>query len=816
MPRFSASQGRSVAVLVASSDAARRGEIAARLSALWRVAEATDLASALAAMADEPRVVVVDVPLPGSEGAGVIADLRARAPYCPVVALVGEEDAALADELDGRVGIQVLERAAVRGALGGAVAAALSGAGGDALAVAARDAIFGALREGVLVHSPTGRLVRCNQVAADLLGVREGDRFAEHFGGPTAVLIGEDGAWLRPEDLPVPRVLATGRPSGEQVFQGPWGDEQRWLNFESRPLCDEQGEVYAVVSSVRDVTERMEGSAALLAAERRQYLLLEHTSEGYLVLDGAGRIIEASPPAERVLHGPIALGSDAARLIHLPDRARFHALLAEVRGEGAGHLSAELRVGEDEERLCWLEVTLSNRLDEPTVAGIVVNLRDVTERRRGDESLARLSAIVEDSGDAIVSETLEGAVTSWNAAAERLFGYRAEEMVGESSLVVVPEAARAGAIAVRRKIRAGEPYAPTIETTRRRKDGRIVDVAVTASPVRDRCGQLIGISWIIRDITERRRLERERREAVERFRLGFQRAAIGMAMIDHDEVVRRVNPALCKLLGRSPGELVGHRAGEFVHPGDLAQRDAQLARVRSGEQHHYRNERRLVRADGQVTWVLIDVVDVEGDETTAPYLFAQLQDITDRKHMEVELAHQARHDTLTGLPNRIQLTEALGQALQRAEAEHRAMALVFVDLDGFKVVNDRFGHRRGDRLLAEIAERLVEAAHPDDTVARLGGDEFVVVCEHAEDDAGAIGLGEAIATRFDAPFGEEQLVVRASCGVVVASGILSADEALECADAAMYEAKADGGGKARLYERPLAVPQSLFASGLGS
>lgn len=802
-------------VLVASSDAARRGEIAARLAALWRVAEATDLASALAAMASEPRVVVVDVPLPGSEGPGVIADLRARAPYCPVVALVAPDDAALAGELAGRAGIQVLDRSASRGTLGGAVAAALAEAAGDAAALAARDAIFGALREGVLVHSPTGRLVRCNQVAAELLGVREGDAFAAHFHRPGAVLIAEDGARLSPQDLAIPKVVATRRPSGAQVFQVRSGEQRRWLNLESRPLLDAQGELYAVVSSVRDVTERMEASADLAAAERRQYLLFEHTSEGYLVLDRAGRIIEASPPAERVLHRPIVPGSDAARLIHLFDRARFHALLIEVRGEGAGHLSAELRVGEgDEDRPSWLEVTLSNRLDEPTVAGIVVNLRDVTERRRKDESLARLSAIVEDSGDAIVSETLEGAITSWNAAAERLFGYRAEEMVGESSLVVVPEPARAGAIALRRKIRAGEPYAPTIETTRRRKDGRIVDVAVSASPVRNRGGQLIGISWITRDITERRRLERERRQAVERFRLGFERAAIGMAMIDHDEVVRRVNPALCKLLGRSPGEVVGHRAGEFVHRDDLAARNAQLERVRSGEQHHYRNERRLVRADGQVTWVLIDVVDVQEDETTAPYLFVQLQDITDRKHMEAELAHQARHDTLTGLPNRTQLSEALDQALSRAEAEDRAMALVFVDLDGFKVVNDRFGHRRGDRLLGEIAQRLVKAAHPNDTVARLGGDEFVVICEHVEDAAGALGLGEAIASHFDAPFGEEALVVRASCGVLVTSGALSADEALECADAAMYEAKADGGGKARLYERPLAVPQSLFASGL--
>ncbi|MDA8289633.1 MAG: PAS domain S-box protein [Actinomycetota bacterium] len=816
MPRFSASQQPVVAVLLASSDAELRGELAAQLSARVQVSEAGDLAASFAAMVSEPHLVVVDLPLADSDGAGALADLRARSPHCPVVALVRKQDADLARALEGREGVRVLERSAARGgALRHTVAAVLSSSGAKERAVEVRDAILDALSEAVLVHSPTERLVRCNEVAAELLGVREGDRFAEHFGGTRAVLIAEDGTRLGHGDLAVPRVLATHRPSGAQVFQATLGATRRWLHLESRPLLNDQGEVYAVVSSVRDVTERLEASTARYAAARRQCLLFEHACQSYLVLDAAGRIIEASQSAERALRRPIVLASEAERLVHLPDRARFHALLTMVRGEGAGHLVGELRFGRGEDDLCWLEVTFSNRLDEPTVAGIVVNLRDVTERRRGEESLARLSAIVEDSGDAIVSETLGGEIISWNAAAERLFGYRAEQMIGESSLVVVPEPARAEAIAMRHGIRARGPSAPTIETTRRRKDGRIVDVAVTASPVRDRCGQLIGISWITRDITERRRLEQERRQAVERFRLGFERAAIGMAMIDHHEVVRRANPALCTLLGRSPGELVGRRAGEFVHCADLAEHSAQFARLRSGKQHHDRSERRLVRADGQVIWVLIDVVEVEGDETR-PYLFAQLQDITERKRIENELAYQARHDTLTGLPNRIRLTEALEQALARAAADERAMALVFVDLDGFKVVNDQFGHSRGDRLLGEIAERLAQGAHPDDTIARLGGDEFAVVCEHVEDGAGAAGLGEAIAARFDEPFGEEQLVVRASCGVVVLAGILSADEALECADAAMYEAKADGGGRARRYERPLGVPHTLSASGPGS
>jgi diguanylate cyclase (GGDEF)-like protein/PAS domain S-box-containing protein len=185
---------------------------------------------------------------------------------------------------------------------------------------------------------------------------------------------------------------------------------------------------------------------------------------------------------------------------------------------------------------------------------------------------------------------------------------------------------------------------------------------------------------------------------------------------------------------------------------------------------------------------------------------AAQSELAARRQLEADLVHQAHHDPLTGLPNRALLQDRLGQAIARLDRSARAVAVLLLDLDRFKVVNDSLGHAAGDRILEAVAERLLQTVRPGDTVARLGGDEFVLVCDHINGELDAVGLADRVADGFNHPFhvGDHAFRVSASIGIAMATDP-SADPAvlLRDADAVMYRAKARGGGCWEIFDADL-------------
>ena len=195
-------------------------------------------------------------------------------------------------------------------------------------------------------------------------------------------------------------------------------------------------------------------------------------------------------------------------------------------------------------------------------------------------------------------------------------------------------------------------------------------------------------------------------------------------------------------------------------------------------------------------WVALSVSTVRGEHGELLYLISQMQDITERKAAEARLAHQALHDPLTGLPNRT----LFGDRMLVARARIRrggSLAVIFCDLDGFKTVNDRFGHDTGDRVLADVAGRMSAVVRPSDTIARIGGDEFAILCEGI-DERGAIAVANRVAFALDSPIhvGEGALRMTASIGIVLTDDAECGAEALlGAADGAMYMAKRAGGAR---------------------
>ncbi|MCU0265720.1 MAG: EAL domain-containing protein [Actinomycetia bacterium] len=281
-----------------------------------------------------------------------------------------------------------------------------------------------------------------------------------------------------------------------------------------------------------------------------------------------------------------------------------------------------------------------------------------------------------------------------------------------------------------------------------------------------------------------------------RFRELFRRFPVGMAILDDDGHFIEVNDALCQLLARSRGDLLGTTYDEVVHPDERADVVLNRERVIRQEIPVLRVERLLLRPDGSAFWGRVATTRVA--DHGGVFWLSSLEDVTARREAEERLISQALHDPLTGLPNRRLLLDRLGQALARSKRDGRDVAVLFLDLDHVKRINDSLGHDAGDELLATVSQRLLDAVRATDTVSRLGGDEFVVVCEQVHDRAELERVAQRVldAVRIPTDIGGEQVVVTASVGVVTP---LTPDDPpqdlLRAADAAMYRAK--HGGRAR-------------------
>jgi PAS domain S-box-containing protein len=260
---------------------------------------------------------------------------------------------------------------------------------------------------------------------------------------------------------------------------------------------------------------------------------------------------------------------------------------------------------------------------------------------------ARLAALVESSADAIVGETLEGIVTDWNPAAERLYGYRADEVIGKPLWRLIPPERLPEADEILARARAGDSIVE-FETVRRAKDGRQVDVALTVSPVWSESGEIIATSAIIRDITERKANERALAESEALFRAAFANAPIGMALVAADERTLQVNRAICDMLGFSEEELLATTLRALTHPDDVVANHELVERALAGEIDSYQMEKRYVRKDGGIIWAHLSVSLVRNDNGAPIHFISQMQDITERKAAAAELAetHQRTRDVL--------------------------------------------------------------------------------------------------------------------------------------------------------------------------
>jgi diguanylate cyclase (GGDEF)-like protein/PAS domain S-box-containing protein len=312
----------------------------------------------------------------------------------------------------------------------------------------------------------------------------------------------------------------------------------------------------------------------------------------------------------------------------------------------------------------------------------------------------------------------------------------------------------------------------------------------TPLPVEAWAGDLGGgrLLYGIRALRESAVLE----EALRYFDVAFDRSPIGMAVFNTDGEYVRVNAALSELLGRPPEDLLGRRDQELTHPDDR-QADLDAAwEILEGRTDTHQTEKRFVRPDGSIVWALANLTFLR-DEAGRPLSWVgQFQDITERRRQEAELRHLADHDPLTGLLNRRAFEVALEQHLARVRRYGVQGALLMIDLDGFKAVNDKHGHDAGDAVLAGVADRLRARLRTSDLLARLGGDEFAALLPAADraEAEHVARLAVEVVRELSPAAGPP---VTASVGaVVIAEPELSAHVVQREADRAMHAAQRAG------------------------
>ncbi len=444
-------------------------------------------------------------------------------------------------------------------------------------------------------------------------------------------------------------------------------------------------------------------------------------------------------------------------------------------------------------------------------------LLNATEHKRAKDELrkseARYRAVVNTASDAIITITPDGIIHSFNRGAERIFGYRAEEVIGQLFTLIMPERFREQCmLGLRRYLETHESrvIGGTTELIGLRNDGGEFPVELSLGEVQEDGDRLFAA--IIRDITERKRSEEALRQLSRQNEMVLNSAGEGIFGLDLQGKTTFINPAAARMTGWDIDELSGQRLHDFLHHSKpdgtpYPSEECPIYAVFKTGATLSRDNEVFWRKDGThfpVEYVSTPIV--EGDKILGAVV--TFKDITERKALEKKLQYQAFHDPLTDLPNRALFMDRLGHALARAGQQASEVAVLFTDLDNFKVINDSLGHKAGDQLLVAVAERLKACLRPVDTVARLGGDEFTLLLEGVTGVSDAARVAERIAQELRAPFALEaqEVFATTSTGIAVSSSAQGQPtDLLRHADLAMYRAKSKGKACYEVFEPSMSI-----------
>jgi diguanylate cyclase (GGDEF)-like protein/PAS domain S-box-containing protein len=670
-----------------------------------------------------------------------------------------------------------------------------------------QEAILGTASIGI-VFVKARRIVRCNRRYEEMYGYQPG----ELDGQPTSLLYPPGGD----ADLaPIYDTLARGQTSRRIERRRRKDGSLFWNRADGRavdPSDPHRGSVWIV----EDVTEQRRAEEELQRVLAEQQALLNNVRVG--IAFSRGRTIARCNRRFEEMFGYASGDAEGAswRDVYFTDEEyeRIASIYPEL-DDGRTH-SREHFLRRRDGSGFWCSVSARAVFPGDPARGYVFLMEDITERRRADEALER--AVREQ--DAVLQNVLIGiafvrerTVVRCNRRFEEIFGYAGGELVGASTRFMFEsdEAFDAGGDPLYEAVWRGETQ--HIERAHVRKDGTRIWCSISGRAVQP-ADPSQGSVWLFEDITQEREAEERIERALAEQELILDNATVGIAFV-RDRVVQRCNRFLEEMLGAGPGELVGQGTALFfasdeewriagassvsTPPGETFGGEARFVR-RDGSQFICRARgRRIDSGEGGQEWIW-SYEDVTAEREAQSQVRAAREALertveertTELRDAQARAQHLADHDALTGLPNRRLLEDRLTQALALSRRNRKQTAVMFVDLDRFKGINDSLGHAAGDALLKEVSRRLVNQLRVGDTICRIGGDEFVIVLPEVKRSSDVAQVAAKVIEQLAAPVvvDSRDLIVTASIGIAVfPDDGDDAETLIRSADAAMYYAK---------------------------
>jgi diguanylate cyclase (GGDEF)-like protein/PAS domain S-box-containing protein len=683
------------------------------------------------------------------------------------------------------------------------------------------------------------------------------------FGWSADEVVGSVPPFLGPEGDPFFDDLRSRVFAGETVYDAQMQPRRRdgtpiALSMSVAPLRDGAGRVVTAVAVAADISEQRRAQDALRDSEERMRVLVAGVSDVIAILDVDGNLAFASPAVERMLGysdqtGP---GGNVLEIVHPDDVDRVVARWRERFTNPNALSPIELRARRADGSYIDLEVVANDLLHDPAIRGIVMTARDISERKASEarfeesqyqlrESEARYRAVVDDQTELVCRYAPDTTLTFVNRAFAEFYGRTSQECIGLRLLDLYPPTDRRREIDRLASFGAGQQV-QTLEDWEVDAHGSVHWYQWTDRAFLDADGRVVEFQSVGRDATERRRatmLTSQQAGILEQVARGapLDDTLTNIARMFEEQFPGRVGviwlfdaerDSLRLGTTSAPGtELEGayDGAGSRGAPATIAVerrepvvvRDIGDAPPSSWHDATFAHAMRscfsspVLASDGQRVLGVLDVYSRQPGEPSAEErqiasLVTHLAAIAiERKEFEDRLAHQSLHDPLTGLPNRTLFLDRLAQAIARCRRTRSQVAVLFFDLDRFKVVNDSLGHDAGDELLVAVARRLESVVRPGDTVARFGGDELTVLCEDlpaTDARRRAVEIAERLSATISTPFtlNTNETFLSASIGIALAAnGDERPEELLRDADAAMYHAKELGRGRVEVFDDTL-------------
>jgi diguanylate cyclase (GGDEF)-like protein/PAS domain S-box-containing protein len=546
---------------------------------------------------------------------------------------------------------------------------------------------------------------------------------------------------------------------------------------------DGDGTPVGVVYVAADVTERKRAEAALRESEQRYRMLFDANPLPMWVFDVETLQFRSVNDAAVRHYGYSREGFLRMKITDIRPEEDIPLLKEQLRIADSRQGVRPFRHRLSDGSIIDVDISSFELLLMGRRARLVIAV-DTTMRNQAEQLLRQSEesyrGLFENASDFVYTHALDGGITSMNRAGERLTGYTSEEVMGMPfDALIAPDHRDTVHEMFRRKV-AGEVESTAYEIEMLSRSGQRIAAEINSTLI-TRNGEPAGVQGIARDLRERLANEQRMQLLFERNLAGVYRGAIGGEILE-------CNDACARIFGfTNRYELIGTNARHLFHD---AEENARFVSVIREQKSVTNVELRLRRRDGTSVWVLVNMSLLEDQEPSI--IEGTLIDITDRKSAQEQIEYQAYHDDVTGLPNRLLFRDRITVALAHAKRTGLPVAVMFLDLDQFKLVNDTLGHTVGDGLLKVIATRLSRCVRAEDTVARMGGDEFTILLAEVTDPTAAATVAQKVLDLVSQPIvvEEHELFVTTSIGIAVyPSGGADAETLLKNADRAMYRAK---------------------------